>query len=224
MSRLFTIASVVVHAVVIAAVLVAQLIAIGPLPTPRQPLTFDGPRRVDVDIKLARPPRRSSGGAPAASISVAAPIVEPRGIDPETVREPAVFTPGVDARIGLDGGTGAIGVGTMERVVPPPPLPATPTQPIRLHAGIQAPRKIVDVAPIYPSLARMAHVEGVVILEAVIDARGNVESVRVLRSIPQLDQAAADAVRQWRFTPARLNTETVPVVMTVTVNFTLQNL
>jgi protein TonB len=62
----------------------------------------------------------------------------------------------------------------------------------------------------------------VVILEAVIDAQGRVESVRVLRSIALLDQAAADAVRQWRFTPTLLNGEPVPIVMTVTVNFALR--
>ncbi len=78
------------------------------------------------------------------------------------------------------------------------------------------------VDPVYPPLARSSRVEGVVILEAVLDATGRVDSVRVLRSIPLLDQAAVDAVRQWRFTPARLNGVPVPVVMTVTVNFTLR--
>ena len=87
---------------------------------------------------------------------------------------------------------------------------------------MKAPQKIVDVAPAYPAIARNARVQGVVILEAVLDAKGRVESVRVLRSIPLLDQAAVDAVQQWRFTPALLNNEPVPVVMTVTVNFTLQ--
>jgi protein TonB len=60
-----------------------------------------------------------------------------------------------------------------------------------------------------------------VILEAIIDEGGAVKSVNVLRSIPLLDAAALEAVRQWRFTPARLNGEAVPVVMTVTVRFTL---
>jgi protein TonB len=87
---------------------------------------------------------------------------------------------------------------------------------------MKAPHKIVDVPPVYPPVAQRARVEGVVILEAVIDAQGRVASVRVLRSIALLDQAAVEAVRQWRFTPALLNTEPVPVVMTVTVNFTLR--
>jgi protein TonB len=61
-----------------------------------------------------------------------------------------------------------------------------------------------------------------VILEATIDARGRVTNVRVLRSVPLLDQAAIDAVRQWEFTPTRLNGVAIPVVMTVTVHFTLR--
>ena len=59
------------------------------------------------------------------------------------------------------------------------------------------------------------------IIETIIDTRGDVESASVLRSIPLLDQAALDAVRQWKFTPTTLNGVPVPVVMTVTVNFKL---
>jgi protein TonB len=64
-------------------------------------------------------------------------------------------------------------------------------------------------------------VQGVVILQATIDSRGNVEAATVLRSIALLDQAALDAVRQWKFTPTLLNGMAVPVIMTVTVNFEL---
>ena len=64
--------------------------------------------------------------------------------------------------------------------------------------------------------------QGVVIVEATIGPDGKVSDARVLRSIPLLDQAALDAVRQWVFTPTLLNGVPVPVIMTVTVNFTLQ--
>jgi protein TonB len=64
-------------------------------------------------------------------------------------------------------------------------------------------------------------VEGVVILEAVLDENGNVKSVRVLTSKPLLDDAAIRAVRQWRYTPTLLNGIPVPVLMTITVNFQL---
>lgn len=86
---------------------------------------------------------------------------------------------------------------------------------------MQAPLKVGNVDPRYPTVAQIAHVEGTVILEAIIDTSGTVTSLRVLRSIPLLDQAALDAVRQWRFTPARLNDRVVPVIMTVTISFTL---
>ena len=65
-----------------------------------------------------------------------------------------------------------------------------------------------------------AGVQGIVILEALIEQDGSVGDVRVLRSIALLDQAAVEAVRQWRFTPTLLNGQPVEVLMTVTVNFT----
>jgi protein TonB len=78
------------------------------------------------------------------------------------------------------------------------------------------------VRPAYPPEAQSANVQGVVILEVSIDTEGNVRSARVLRSIPILDAAAIAAVEQWKFAPTLLNGAPVPVIMTVTVNFTLQ--
>jgi protein TonB len=78
------------------------------------------------------------------------------------------------------------------------------------------------VKPVYPAIAQSARVQGVVIIEATIGPNGNVQEAKVLRSIPLLDAAALDAVRQWQFTPTLLNGVPVPVIMTVTVNFTLQ--
>ena len=75
---------------------------------------------------------------------------------------------------------------------------------------------------IYPDMAAAAEVQGTVILQATLGTDGKVVQARVLRSIPLLDAAALDAVRQWQFTPTLLNGVPVPVIMTVTVNFTLQ--
>ncbi len=58
-----------------------------------------------------------------------------------------------------------------------------------------------------------------VVIEATIDPSGRVADARILRSIPLLDQAALDAVRQWEYTPTLLNGVAVPVTMTVTVQF-----
>ena len=76
--------------------------------------------------------------------------------------------------------------------------------------------------PVYPPDARDARVQGVVILDVLIGVDGRVEQAKVLRSIPLLDQAAIDAVTQWVFTPTTVNGEPKKVIMTVTVNFTLQ--
>jgi protein TonB len=93
---------------------------------------------------------------------------------------------------------------------------------VRVGGNIQAPRKVKDVPPAYPPIAQSARVQGVVILEATIGPDGHVQDVRVLRSIPLLDAAAVDAVREWQYTPTLLNGVPVPVIMTVTVNFTLR--
>ena len=110
---------------------------------------------------------------------------------------------------------------------PPPPLPSEDyqvdgQQAVRIGGNIRTPTKIHDVRPAYPPVAQDARVSGMVIIEAVIDTRGDVRSARVLRSIPLLDEAALEAVKQWRFTPTVQDGVALPVVMTVTVNFTLQ--
>jgi protein TonB len=107
-------------------------------------------------------------------------------------------------------------------VTPPPPIPAAwPQNAIRVGGNIPAPRKIIDVRPVYPEDAIANKVEGMVICEAVIGPDGKVNDVKVLRSVPMLEQAAIDAVKQWQYTPTLLNGNPVPVIMTVTVNFTL---
>jgi periplasmic protein TonB len=223
MRRSFTIVSIVSHTIVVGALCIAQLLAVGELPTPRTPLTFSGamPVRV-IDIPLPPPrPRLSPGrGANAAAPdgAPAAPVVSPDTIAPETAPD----RPGspVGAPIGEIGITSNTGFGTVVAVHAPPP-PPPPATPIRLGGGMQAPRKIVHVDPVYPRVAQQARVEGTVILETVIDVNGHVTSVAVLRSIPLLDQAAVDAVRGWTFTPTLLNGVPVPIALTVTVRFAL---
>jgi TonB family protein len=93
---------------------------------------------------------------------------------------------------------------------------------LRVGGDVRPPRKVKDVPPEYPASARNAKVQGVVILEATVGADGSVEDVRPLRSIPLLDQAAIDAVKQWQYEPTLLNGQPISVIMTVTVNFSLR--
>lgn len=92
---------------------------------------------------------------------------------------------------------------------------------IRVGGDIKEPKKVKHVPPAYPEDAKRDRVEGVVILEAVIGTDGTVQEGKILRSVPQLDKAALDAVMQWKYTPTLLNGEPVEVVMTVTVTFSL---
>jgi protein TonB len=94
--------------------------------------------------------------------------------------------------------------------------------PVRVGGEIKEPKKLTHVAPVYPEIAQVAGVQGVVIIEALIGEDGAVREARVLRPVPLLDQAAIDAVLQWKYTPTLLNGQPVPVIMTVTVTFTLQ--
>jgi protein TonB len=223
MPRMFKLVSVAIHAVAIVFVFVAQVWTVGPLPTPpRDRLTIEQFPAKIIDIPLP-PPRRTVTSEDHTLSAPIAPVTAPEGVRPETGNEglrSAHVDPSLLGSVDGVGEPGNVIVG--DSVPPPPPPPPAPQKPIHLHRGIQAPRKIVDVQPLYPEIARRVRQQGVVILETVIDATGAVERVRVLRGYPFLDQAAIDAVRQWRFTPALLNGQPVPVVMTVTVNFVLE--
>ncbi len=219
--RIYTlVVSVVVHVVAAVAVFVAPLLATGPLPVPRRILSFERA----VFVEPARPGPASSTAAAAAVTAVApVPLDVPSAVEPEPATSPASgdpVLPGFDrpsGAVSVDG----IGAGIVSNPVAPPPA-VTVHEPVRVGGLIQPPTKVHHVAPEYPALARDARKSGVVILEAVIAEDGAVREVRVLRSVPLLDAAAVQAVRQWRFSPTRLNGQPVPVVMTVTVAFSLQ--
>jgi protein TonB len=100
----------------------------------------------------------------------------------------------------------------------------TGTGPVRVGGDVKAPIAIEPRAdPQYTEVARKARVEGLVILEAIIDREGNVTDVRVLKGLPLgLDTAAIEAVKKWRFKPGTLNGAPVPVIYNLTVNFRLQ--
>lgn len=104
----------------------------------------------------------------------------------------------------------------------PAPQPA-PAGAVRVGSGIKAPTMVKRVNPEYPAEARAAGVQGIVILEAVIGTDGKVTDARVLRGNEMLTEAALTAVKQWAYAPTILNGTAVPVVMTVTVNFAMNN-
>ena len=213
--------SIVAHAAILAAVIVVPLLATDTLPDladtvgvfrPDAPLPPEPPRPlIDRTNSTTQPTERN-----------VAPVEPPDEIVDEVLRPPqqdyAIGDVGPTGEGAIDGLIGGTGDGIPQ---PPSPPPPAPQKPVRLSA-YEMPRKVHDVAPTYPAIARAASVQGMVIIEAVIAVDGTVRDARVLRSIPLLDHAALDAVKQWRYAPTRLNGIAVPVIVTVTVHFRLQ--
>lgn len=214
-------ASMAVHALVLAAFLVVQIV--GPVSLP--PLPSPALRAWVVSIaampETAVPrPRRQAPVEAVQAAAAGAPVEAPQGIEPETGVEVSAEMLAAVTRdtSGLAAGV-ETGLPDAPVVVPPPP----PIEPVRPGGHIEMPARVVYVAPVYPPVAQAARLEGLVIIEATIDPSGAVVGARVLRSAPLLDDAALAAVRQWRYTPTLLNGVPVPVILTVTVQFKIRD-
>lgn len=163
------------------------------------------------------PPHRAPPETQPRVNPEAAPIDVPDRITPEPANSFEVVDP---VEFGIPGGVPGSGIVTGEP--PPAPLPpAPPQEPVPIGGKIRPPVRVRDVPPVYPPIAQAARVQGTVILQAIISADGKVQDLKLLRSIPLLDQAAIDAVRQWEYSATLLNGVPVAVIMTVTVTFTL---
>ena len=129
---------------------------------------------------------------------------------------------GVRGGTGTGGGDGVTGMlNDLDRAAPPPPQPPAPPARHFRPSNILEGSLIRRVQPSYPTLARTAHIQGSVVLSAVISKAGTIENLQVLSGHPMLVAAAVEAVRQWRYRPYILNSEPVEVETQITVNFTL---
>lgn len=218
------------HVVVVAAVATASALAhveLPPVPAIQEVIRLPlpaGPAEGPPALPRKGPSlaRKSAGvallPAPRVDIPAMPPAVIPDDVGPFSPNVAAVGggdTPGEcegcvpsgDSN-GFPGGGGSAGE--------PPVAP-----PIRMSAGVQPPRKLHQVDPIYPELARAAHVEGRVVLDCVIGVDGHVTDVRVVRGVPLLNESAVNAVEQWIYVPTLLSGRPVAVILTVTVEFHL---
>lgn len=161
----------------------------------------------------------SSGHAPrlAPITDFVAPIAIPTAIPAEDFGPIDLEMPG-----GVEGGVpgGVVGgiVGGLEEAPPPP---SAKQEPVRVDFRQQEARPIQRVDPAYPDLAAQAHVQGIVIVEVLVDERGVPAGTKILRSVPLLDAAAINAVEQWRWNPYTSGGRAVPFLVTVTVDFQL---
>ena len=213
--------SMISHVAVLGVLVAAPIVATRALPTPDSVVMFV----TAPPLPEAPPPM-----TPAPVVRVAEPATPV--LDPSTaIASSPIAVPDASEVPSWSGlpvrPTGAGGPLDGVRSVPLAPAPARtplPTQSSVLQVGgdVKAPVKIHDVQPVYPQIARSARAQGVVVLEAIIGKDGLVRNVRVLRSVALLDQAAIDAVRQWRYSTPTLNGVPVDVSMTVSVSFQLR--
>ena len=103
----------------------------------------------------------------------------------------------------------------------PAPSGVAHRAPVRVGGRVKPPRKIFAPSPDYPPLARQARVEGVVVVDAVIDVSGNVVEAKIVSGPPLLLAAALDTVQRWKFEPTYLDEEPVAVKLLVTLEFHL---
>ena len=219
--------SLALHVLVIGVAVGASIWFVEDVPEPPIPVTFYAaappppPPPPPAAPKPAQPKPQVVKPVPVRPSEMTAPTVIPEKI-PEPLAAPELEAPdeGVDG--GVEGGVpGGVPGGVLGGVVGGTG-PGTGDEPLRVGGDVKAPQLINRVEPSYPEAARKARMEGVVILEAIITANGNVEDVKVLKSVnPLLDAAATRAVQQWKYRPATLNGRAVRVYLTVTVTFNL---
>lgn len=141
------------------------------------------------------------------------PIPDPTPDEPEPIRTPDEIEPTVDlpeTDIVFDIPEG-------------PPKEPEPEGPIHVGGNVKAPVKVHAPPPQYTEIARKARIQGIVIVQAIINKEGVVTNAKVLKGLRMgLDQAALDAIENWKFEPATLNGKPVDVYYNLTVNFTLQ--
>jgi periplasmic protein TonB len=170
---------------------------------------------------------------PTAHLMDAGKLVAPRVIPKEVkiIKEeaaPDLGGGGVAGGVpgGVAGGSmgGVIGgvIGGMSTVQPLAPK-REPKAPVRVGGRVKEPRVIQRVDPVYPALAKQTHMQGSVIIDAIIDEHGYITEMKVVSGPPLLIQSALDAVRKWRYEPTYLNDEPVPVQLNVTVTFRLND-
>jgi protein TonB len=161
-------------------------------------------------------PKRTARRAIVQNASFVAPV----GI-PDTIPADEFGAPDDGFAVGgVEGGVpGGVVGGIVGGLAETPPAKAS--EPARLDFRASEAKPSVRVEPVYPDLAREARVQGVVILEVLVDRTGAPEAINVLRSEALLEQAAVDAVGEWRWNPYEVAGRPAPFWVTVTVTFRL---
>jgi protein TonB len=185
-----------------------------------QPLKGASERNTAAELsayrKLAEPPQ------PVQPQSKKTSLGEVRLAAPSAARRPAVQEAGgieLAPTIGHVAPTGdALGGG----LAGGGSKPVAPSAPLPVGGDVKQAKLISSAPPVYPVLAKTQHIEGNVRIDALVDEGGKVSLMKVVSGPTLLQQAAMDAVRQWKYQPATLDGKAVPMHLTVTLQFRLQ--
>lgn len=208
--------------------LVAAFLAIPLLHPERLPFHLEAPRVLPI-LRRTPPPVvkiTESHATSTASASLPDPgrtLMTPR-LFPTTIllgSDPQV-PPIADFGTSMEGPgvPAALGGGTSSHIAVVAAKPVS-NRPVRVSAGVSNGLLIQPIRPVYPAIAKAAHMEGTVVIEAVISKSGQIESAHVLTGPAMLQQAAIDAVRAARYSPYKLNGDPTEVLTTITINFRL---
>ena len=203
--------------------MVAMLVAAPPPPPPPAPAAPAPAAATPAPAPTEQTPQLMN--TPPPQVDLAIPVNMPEEARPEVVLAPPPslsvgFGSGSGFGGGDDAGTGS-GFGVEGGVGWGQGTSGPGIEPVRVRSGVDSPELVHRVEPVYPPNAVADRVEGVVVVEATVDDQGHVQEVRVLRSIGPLDQAAIDAVMQWRYLPLLVNDQPSRFVLTVNVTFRL---
>jgi periplasmic protein TonB len=149
-----------------------------------------------------------------------APTVIPKQIA-QTASDIGAAAPSISDVGGVAGGTGDVLGASLGPAPPPPAAVSRPKGPIRISTGMKEPRLLFAPPVVYSPIAKQAHIEGVVVLEAVIDEQGNVTHVQVISGPALLLSSAMKAVAERRYEPTLLDGEPVAIRLDVKVQFRL---
>jgi protein TonB len=127
---------------------------------------------------------------------------------------------GVSGMSGL-GAVGGVAGGIGGLAPSAPVVKAAVRGPVRISSGVVRANCISCPQPIYPQIAKSAHIQGTVVLQATISKSGAIENLQVLSGPPLLRQAAIDGVRNWLYKPTILDGEAAEVITEINVNFTM---
>jgi protein TonB len=217
-----------IHAALIAAVLVLPLFWYDFLPAPGEAVRAFFAPPPELAPPPPPPPPPPAGARPVTRAPAAPrPVEDAKFVAP--IEVPTEIKPEESLDIGVEGGVpggveGGVPGGVVGGIVGGLPAEApAPKNIVRIGGKIQAPKKVHHVSPEYPQLAAQAHLSAIIILEAQVNTRGQVESVRVLRGAPLFDEPAVAAVKQWRYQPLLLNGVPTDFILTVTVVFNLSS-